>query len=285
VGAAEERGVPFDKAAAQATLTWYELLPVVSYVALGGRCRRCKARIPIRYPLVELVTAAFFVACVAYFGLTLAALKYCLFSAIMIALVMTDFETQILPNEFTLGGAAVGLVLAYFVPMPFEFAHLLLPASLEPRVLSLAESVLGACGASGLIWFTGWLYEKLRHREGLGFGDVKMLATIGAFIGLSSSLMTLMVAAILGTVVGLPPGFVVAVRKYRKIAARRASRGLPAGASAVRNASAPALVCALTQRYAARFHLPFGSFLGVAALGIAAYGEALFRWSQGTPAP
>jgi leader peptidase (prepilin peptidase)/N-methyltransferase len=286
VEAAEERGVPFEQAAAQSTLSWYELLPVISYVALGGRCRRCKARIPIRYPLVELATAASFAACVAYFGLTLPALKYCAFSAIMIALIVTDFETQILPNEFTLGGAALGLGLAYFVPMPVDFGHLIL-ARLAPdqKMLSLGESGLGAFSASGLIWFTGWLYQKVRHREGLGLGDVKMLATIGAFIGLSASLATMMGAAVLGTIVGLPPGFVAAVRKYRKIAVRRKVRGLPVRASGVRQASATALVCALTQRYAARFHLPFGSFLGVAALGIAAYGEALFQWSRGVPAP
>lgn len=279
-GAAEERGAPLDQALRESRLAWFDLIPVVNYILLGARCRRCGERIPLRYPLVELATAAAFAACVAQFGVSVVALKYAIFLAVMITLVATDFETQILPNEFTLGGAAAGLVVAVWAPMPLETGHLLLPRSLGPRGLSVGESLIGAAGAAGLIWFTGWLYQKLRHREGLGLGDVKMLATIGAFLGLSSALITLMFAAVLGTVMGLPPGFVAAVRKYRRIDRRRATRGLPASARAVGRASAATLICILTQRYAARHHLPFGSFLGVAAVAVAAYGELVLRWSR-----
>src|SRR5207253_8665453 len=112
---------------------------------------------------------------VAAFGLSLPALKYSLFSAILIALIASDLEERILPDEFTLGGLIAGLVLAAFVPLGFEFAHLLLPPALGPRWLSVGEAILGAAFSSGSIWLVGAMYQKLRHREGLGFGDVKMI--------------------------------------------------------------------------------------------------------------
>src|SRR5215469_9245181 len=86
-------------------IAWYDNVPVASYVMLGGECRYCKERIPLRYPLVELATAA--------------AVKFAVFSAILIALIASDFEERILPDEFTLGGTAIGLVLAPFVPIEF----------------------------------------------------------------------------------------------------------------------------------------------------------------------
>src|SRR5438445_667110 len=126
------------------TIAWYDNIPVVSFLVLGGRCRHCKARIPVRYLLVELATGAAFALCVAALGLSLPALKYSLYSAIMIALIASDLEERILPDEFTLGGLIAGLVLAAFVPLGFEFAHLLLPPALGPRGLSVGEAVLGA---------------------------------------------------------------------------------------------------------------------------------------------
>src|SRR5215471_418758 len=146
------------------TIAWYDNIPVLSYLLLRGRCRFCRARIPIRYPLVEIVTGAAFAACVANLGVSLAALKWSIFSAILIALIATDLEERILPDEFTLGGTLLGLVLAAFVPLDSETITLLFP-SLEGRVGSIVEAAFGAALASAVIWFIGWGYQKLRRRE------------------------------------------------------------------------------------------------------------------------
>src|SRR5215469_3660390 len=125
-------------------IAWYDNVPVASYVVLGGECRYCKERIPLRYPLVELATAVAFAFCFWVLGPTLAAVKFAVFSAILIALIASDFEERILPDEFTLGGTGIGLVLAPFVPIEFGWAHILLPSSLGPRWLSFGEAALAA---------------------------------------------------------------------------------------------------------------------------------------------
>ena len=109
------------------TIAWYDNIPVVSYVVLGARCRHCKAHIPVRYLLVEIATGAAFALCVGKLGLTLPALKYCIYSAIMIALIASDIEERILPDEFTLGGTVVGLAFAPFVPLEHYFAAMFIP--------------------------------------------------------------------------------------------------------------------------------------------------------------
>src|SRR5262249_13922669 len=159
---------------------------------------------PARYPIVEAATAASFGLCVWALGPSQMALKYCVFSAILITLIASDLEERILPDEFTLGGTVIGLIFSFFVPMerPGEIAiaRLFVPPTVNWRLLSAAEAALGAGLASGMIWLVGWGYEKIRHREGLGFGDVKMLAMIGAFLGLRFTLLTLISASLLGSV-------------------------------------------------------------------------------------
>jgi leader peptidase (prepilin peptidase)/N-methyltransferase len=190
---------------------------------------------------VELATGAAFGVCVAALGVSLQAFKYALLSAILIDLIATDLEERILPDEFTLGGTAAGLLLAVFVPMEPGFAHLLLPYSLGARVLSLGESVLGAAFSSGSIWLVGWMYQRLRHREGLGLGDVKMIAMIGAFLGLNAALLTLIAASLFGAIIGLIYVFV-------------------------------------TGKDASTYELPFGTFLGVAGLAVAMLGNVVVVW-------
>jgi leader peptidase (prepilin peptidase)/N-methyltransferase len=227
------------------TIAWYDNIPIVSYIVLGARCRHCKARIPLRYPVVELSTAAAFGVCVAALGPSLAALKYCIFSAILITLIASDMEERILPDEFTIGGTVVGLVLALFVPMErpgdIGFARLLLSSEVGWRWLSLTESAIGAGLSAAMIWVVGWGYEKLRHREGLGFGDVKMIAMIGAFLGLRWALLTLIAASLFGSIAGL--GYIF-----------------------------------LTGKDASSYELPFGSFLGLAALAVAMFGDVVVVW-------
>jgi leader peptidase (prepilin peptidase)/N-methyltransferase len=224
--------------ACEKTIAWYDNIPVLSYFLLGARCRHCHKRISFRYPLVELATAAWFAWAVWALGPTPDAFRLCAFGAILIALVVTDFEEQILPDEFTLGGTVLGIVLSLFIPIHTGIAHILLYDKGE-RIASLGEAGLGAAVASLVLWLLRWTYEKVRHREGLGLGDVKMVAMIGAFLGLQGVLFTIMVGSILGSVVGL--AFILIARK---------------------NASS--------------YELPYGSFLGIAGLAVAFYFRAGF---------
>jgi leader peptidase (prepilin peptidase)/N-methyltransferase len=215
------------------TIAWYDNVPVVSFLVLHGRCRHCHERIPVRYPAVELATAVAFSVCVAVLGVTLLAVKFAVFSAILITLIATDFEEHILPDEFTLGGTLIGLVLAVFIPVEPGLVTLLLPASLSRHWVSLGEAVFSAVFFSGILWLAGWIYEKVRHREGLGFGDVKMLAMVGAFLGDSGAQLTLMIGGVLGVVIG--GGYILIAKKK-----------------------------------ASEFELPYGSFLGIGAfIGLA----------------
>jgi len=223
------------------TIAWYDNIPVASYVMLGGRCRHCKERISLRYPLVEVATAVLFGVCVAALGWSLPALKYCIFSAIMVTLIATDIEERILPDEFTIGGAAIGLIFSAFVPVELGLAVIVMPFAIATRWRSVADAVIGAGGAGGVFWLIGWGFEKIRHREGLGLGDVKMVAMIGAFLGLSQTLVTMFAASLLGSIVGLT--YIFATRKK-----------------------------------ASEYHLPFGSFIGAAGLAVTMLYEVLVVW-------
>ncbi len=222
-------------------IAWYDNIPVVSFILLRSRCRHCRAPISIRYPLVELSTAAAFALCVFEYGPSLQAVELSLFSAILIALIFSDIEERILPDEFTIGGTILGMVFALLVPLPPGLVYLLLPYSVGPRWLSLGEAALGAGVSSGCIWLVGWLYSKFRHREGLGFGDVKMIAMIGAFLGLQWALLILIAASLVGSIGGL-------------------------------------LYIFVAKKEAATYELPFGSFLGIAALAAALFRVPFMTW-------
>ena len=227
------------------TIAWYDNIPLLSYALLGGRCRHCRARISPRYPVVELLTGTLFFVFVYTLGPSLAALKMCVFSAILVGLVFADLEERILPDELTLGGALVGLVFAVFVPVPDITAQALLwlaGLDLTPGIpQSLAEAAFGAILPALFLWGGGWVYYKVRHREGLGFGDVKLIAMVGAFLGLRGALLTLILGSIAGSVLGY--GYIK-----------------------------------LTGKDASTYELPFGSFLGAAALAVALIGPTLPGW-------
>jgi leader peptidase (prepilin peptidase)/N-methyltransferase len=230
--------------ACQRTIAWYDNIPLLSFVLLGGRCRACKAKISWRYPAVELATGALFAVYVLAHGPTLAALRDCCFAAMLIGLLFADLEERILPDEFTLGGVALGLVFAWWVKVPdFTAQAVLWLAGFEVSGpwQSVAESVLGAALPTLLLWGGGWLYEKVRHREGLGFGDVKLMAMIGAFLGLRGALLTLVLGSLVGSVVG-----------YAYIA--------------------------VTKKDASTYELPFGTFLSLAALIASLTGERMLAW-------
>lgn len=223
-------------------IAWFDNIPLLSFLLLRGRCRYCGERIPVRYPVVELLTALAFACSIGFLGLTASALKFCVFAAILITLVFSDLEERILPDEFTLGGVAAGVVFAAFVRLnPGILWLLLLPLRNHRVVISVGESLFAAGFCSAVLWGIGALYQKLRHREGLGLGDVKMVAMIASFVGLQAALLTLIVASIFGVVVGL-------------------------------------FYIWFTGKDAATYELPFGSFLGIAALVVAFSSEVIFNW-------
>lgn len=213
------------------TIHWYDNIPLISFLLLHGRCRKCGARIPLRYPAVELLTAAAFFASFWFLGASLAAVKFCVLGAILIALVFSDLEERILPDEFTLGGAVIGVIFAFFVHLDWGLVGFMFHSITNPSIVSAGESAFAALFCAGSLWLVGIIYEKIRHREGLGLGDVKMVAMIGAFLGLEGSLLALIVASLLGALIGL---------------------------------------CYIwfTGKDASTYELPFGSFLGIGALGV-----------------
>lgn len=213
-------------------ISWYDNVPLLSYALLKGRCRHCQAHIPLRYPAVELITAVCFFAFVWLLGWQGVAIKYCIFSAALITLIFSDLEERILPDEFTIGGTVVGLVLAFAVPADVGLWRYMLPSIHNPRVLSFFEAAFAAAFSSFALWFIGFVYKKMRHREGLGFGDVKMVAMLGAFLGLQGVLLTLIIGSVLGALVGL--GYIL-----------------------------------FTGKDASTYELPFGFFLGVGGLAVA----------------
>jgi leader peptidase (prepilin peptidase)/N-methyltransferase len=175
---------------------------------------------------------------------TPAAAKLAVFSAILITLIASDLEERILPDEFTIGGTLAGIGFAYFVPL-HGLVGLLLPTSwimrLDLRWVSVLEAAFSAAVASGLIWVVGAAYEKLRHKEGLGFGDVKMLAMMGSFLGLQGALLALLGGSLSGAVLGLA---------YIRWKGEDPDT----------------------------YELPFGSFLGLASLAVAVGGTFLWDW-------
>jgi leader peptidase (prepilin peptidase)/N-methyltransferase len=228
-------------------IAWYDNIPVASYFILRARCRHCGARIPLRYPLVELLTAALFFAIVSALGATAVAVKLCILVALLVGLTFSDLEERILPDEFTLGGTALGIVLAWFIPVDDMIAQsLLLFGGIQPgpHWTSVAESIVGAGLPAGSLWLGGMLFEKIRHKEGLGLGDVKMMAMVGAFLGLRATLLTLILGSVAGSVIGL-------------------------------------LYIKLTKKDAGSYQLPFGTFLGFAGIFVALAGGRVIRWYAG----
>jgi leader peptidase (prepilin peptidase)/N-methyltransferase len=190
------------------TIAWFDNLPLLSFLMLRGKCRHCGSRISLRYPAVELLTALLFAFAAFRLGASGAALKLCIYSALMVGLLFSDLEERILPDEFTIGGTVLGIVLSLVILIEPGFLVFFLPEGLPPRLLSLANSAFAAVFAALSIWVVGFFYEKIRKREGLGFGDVKMVALMGSFYGLMPTLLTLMIGSLAGALIGI--GFIVA---------------------------------------------------------------------------
>jgi leader peptidase (prepilin peptidase)/N-methyltransferase len=258
----------------QRPIAFYDNVPVVSWLLLRGRCRHCKAKISARYLFVELLTAALFFGCYAYSGLTLATLKYCVFGFLLLGLIFTDAETKLLPDKLTLPGLALGLLFSLLVPV-HDVASQFLPgivnlpfsAEIATRLLSLLDALLGAALGASFIYGAGAVYLRWRGAEGMGFGDVKLMAMVGAFLGMKLTIFTIFAASLAGSLFGLTTVLVVWIKRTHRF--RRRLENLQA---ARRRGWQSA------QMVYRHYQMPFGVFLGSMALLALFVGNQFLRW-------
>ena len=255
-------------------IAFYDNLPVLSWLILRGRCRHCHSRISPRYLLVELLTGGLFLACYWHFGLTLSALKYCVFAFLLLGLIFTDAETKLLPDKLTLPGLALGVGFSLLVPvndLASEFlpGMLNLPFSgdLTARLLSVLDSLLGAVVGASFIYGAGAIYLRWRGMEGMGLGDVKLMAMVGAFLGLKLTIFTIFTASLAGSVFGLSTVLVVWLKRTHRFMRRLAN----AQAARRRGWQSAQMV----YRY---YQMPFGVFLGSMALVAFFFGNQFLGW-------
>jgi leader peptidase (prepilin peptidase)/N-methyltransferase len=206
-------------------LRWYDNIPVVSYALLGGRCRSCRSRISIRYPIIEIITMAVFLAHYRVIGADIILVPRLFFACLLIVLFAIDLEHHLLPNAITLPGIVVGLLFSLLLP---------------PGIISAA---IGTLIGGGSLWLIGEAYYRYSGQEGMGGGDVKMLAMIGAFLGWKLAIVTLVFSSIAGGLIGM---LVLAIRRG----------GL-------------------------KHALPYGTFLALGALVASLYGDQIVEWYVG----
>ena len=258
-------------------IAFYDNLPVLSWLVLGGRCRHCKGKISPRYLLIEFLTGLLFLACYWYFGLTLSTLKYCTFGFLLVGLIFTDAETKLLPDKMTLPGLALGLGFSLLVPVndlatQFFSGMGSLPFSGDVTVglLSLLDSLLGAAVGASFIYGAGAIYLRWRGTEGMGLGDVKLMAMAGAFLGIKLTIFTIFTASLAGSLFGLTTVFVVWVKRTHRFMKRLAD------AHAARRRAWQS-----AQVVYRNYQMPFGVFLGSMALIAFFLGDRFLHWYGG----
>ncbi|MDO9277300.1 MAG: A24 family peptidase [Polaromonas sp.] len=169
-------------------IAWHENIPVVSYLFLRGQCSACGVGISWRYPFVELLTAGLFYFCVARWGWTSTAVVWCGFSAAIVTLAMIDWDTTLLPDDITLPLVWSGLIVAAL--------------QWNPGV-SLSDAVWGAVGGYLSLWGVYWAFKLITGKDGMGFGDFKLFAALGAWFGWTALAPIILMASVLGAVVGV----------------------------------------------------------------------------------
>jgi len=256
-------------------IAFYDNIPVFSWLILGGRCRNCKQKITPRYLIVELINALLFLGCYWHLGLTLATLKCAVFGFLLLGLIFTDAETHLLPDKMTLPGLALGLMFSFVVPVN-DLLSMLLPGVIELpvssdlswRLLSFMDAALGALVGASFLYGIGAAYFRWRGVEGMGFGDVKLMAMMGAFLGLRLTIFTMMTASLAGSAYGLWTVLAVWVKRTQ----RRKRKFHEPAAAARKNAWGSALVALR------RHQMPFGVFLGSMGLLAFFFGQQFIRW-------
>ena len=252
----------------------YDNIPVLSWLILRGRCRHCKAPISPRYLMIELLTGLLFFSCYWFFGPTISTLKYCAFAFLLLGLIFTDAETKLLPDKLTLPGLALGIVFSLLVPVN-DLASQFLPGvvnlpfsgDVSMRLLSLIDSLLGAALGASFIYGAGAIYLRWRGMEGMGFGDVKLMAMVGAFLGMKLTIFTIFTASLAGSLFGLTTVLIVWLKRTRRFMRRIAN----AQAARRRGWQSAQMV----YRY---YQMPFGVFLGSMALVAFFFGNQFLHW-------
>lgn len=208
-------------------LRFYDNIPVVSYLNLRGRCRFCASRISLRYPLVEILTGVLFYALFRIYGLTPQFFVELLLVSLLLVIAFIDLDTFLIPDSLSLSGIVLGFVASWFTPR-----------------LSWTESLLGIVVGGGVLFAIAVLYQYLRKQDGMGGGDIKLLAMIGAFLGSAGVVFTVLASSLIGTLYGM--GVMIRSRKQ------------------------------LTTTM-----IPFGPFLSLGAILYVFYGQRIFDWYFG----
>ena len=185
------------------SIAWYDNIPLISWLILGAKCRHCKTPISIQYPIVEALTGVFFLAVYWRFGFVIATPVYMLFCAGMVIITFQDLADWTIPNQITMPGIPIGIMLA-LVGMAWQGSGL--------RVTDVFDSILGALLGAGILFAMDRITVFLLKKPGMGFGDVKLLAMVGAFLGWQGTLGTLVIASMVGSVVGV--GMIMYFNRY-----------------------------------------------------------------------
>jgi len=214
----------------------YDNIPVVSYLLLRGRCRDCGAKISARYPLVELLSGAFATMMVIKYGVWPEGVAYFGFIAALLVIIFIDIDHQIIPDEISIPGIHVGFILSFFLP------------SMSPP-----ESLLGYLFGGGLLYTIAVVYQKIRNEEGMGGGDIKLLAMIGAFIGWKGVFFTIFVASLAGTLAAVVQKLCLIMLSKKTDSSDRSSSFM-------------------------KMRIPFGPFLAIGAITYLFLGRQLILW-------
>lgn len=178
-------------------IRWYENIPVLSYLFLRGRCSACGTPISLRYPLVELATAALFAWCVWRWGATPTGLAWCGFCAAIVALALIDWDTTLLPDSIT---------------QPLLWAGLIL-AALRWNTIPLPDALWGAVGGYLSLWLVYWSFRLVTGKEGMGYGDFKLYAALGAWFGWTALVPIILMASVIGAIIGIALKFSSGLRE------------------------------------------------------------------------
>lgn len=178
-------------------IRWYENIPVLSYLFLRGKCSACGTPISLRYPLVELTTGALFFYCVWRWGATPMGLAWCGFSAAIVALAMIDWDTTLLPDSIT---------------QPLLWAGLIV-AALKWNNVPLADALWGAVAGYLALWLVYWSFKLATGKEGMGFGDFKLYAALGAWFGWTALVPIILMASVIGAIIGIALKFSTGLRE------------------------------------------------------------------------
>ena len=256
----------------------YHNVPVLSWLILRGKCRSCKQPISPRYLVIELLTGLLFLGCYTHFGLSLAALKCTVLGYLLLGLVFTDAETKLLPDAMTLPGLALGILFSLVVPVN-DLASRIMVGLVSPamrseiswRLWSLSDSLLGAAVGASFLYGAAAIYLRTRGAEGMGFGDVKLMALIGAFLGTRLTVLTIFAASLAGSLFGLSTVLAVWIKRMRRIEARGA-------ASRISRDDARRRAWRSARLALRHYEMPFGVFLGGMALLSFLFGNRLLQW-------